>query len=90
MEAPGYDKVCFTQNTAQGIELMPPASRLPPGAAILNVRCGTGRHSLELARKGFSVTGLALFRRHAGPGRPIELDELELRVVADKDAGYSA
>jgi SAM-dependent methyltransferase len=29
-----------------------------PGAAILDLCCGPGRHSLELARRGFNVTGV--------------------------------
>lgn len=34
------------------------ALSLPEGARILDVPCGTGRHSIELARRGFSVTGV--------------------------------
>lgn len=29
-----------------------------PGSAILDLCCGPGRHSLELARRGFAVTGV--------------------------------
>ena len=29
-----------------------------PGAAVLDLCCGPGRHSLELARRGFKVTGV--------------------------------
>lgn len=41
---------------------------LAPGAAILDLCCGHGRHSVELARRGFRVTGLDLsecFLEHA-------------------------
>ena len=31
---------------------------LSPGAAVLDLCCGVGRHSLELARRGFDVTGV--------------------------------
>ncbi len=30
----------------------------PPGAAVLDLCCGPGRHALELARQGFQVTGV--------------------------------
>lgn len=38
----------------QILALMKPA----PGARILDLCCGPGRHSLELARRGFKVTGV--------------------------------
>ncbi len=59
-EAPNYDQLCFTQNTAREIEFMLDILNLSPGATILDVGCGTGRHSVEFARKGFSVTGIDL------------------------------
>ena len=31
---------------------------LKPGAAILDLCCGVGRHSLEFARRGYTVTGV--------------------------------
>jgi SAM-dependent methyltransferase len=31
---------------------------IPPGADVLDLCCGPGRHSLELARRGFRVTGV--------------------------------
>ncbi len=34
--------------------------RLPPGAAILDVGCGLGRHAIELTRAGYNVVGLDL------------------------------
>jgi cyclopropane fatty-acyl-phospholipid synthase-like methyltransferase len=33
---------------------------LPPGSAILDMGCGTGRHSVELARRGYQMTGVDL------------------------------
>lgn len=59
-EAPTYDQLCFTQNTAQEVEFMIDILNLPPGASILDVGCGTGRHAVELARKGYAVTGIDL------------------------------
>jgi len=33
-------------------------AEVKPGAMVLDLCCGPGRHSLELARRGFSVTGV--------------------------------
>ena len=33
---------------------------LPPGGRILDIACGYGRHSLELASRGYRVTGIDL------------------------------
>ncbi len=34
--------------------------RLPPGARVLDVPCGLGRHAIELAARGFRLTGVDL------------------------------
>jgi SAM-dependent methyltransferase len=35
---------------------------LPPGSAILDLACGHGRHAVELAARGYQVSGLDLSR----------------------------
>jgi SAM-dependent methyltransferase len=39
------------------------------GASVLDLCCGPGRHSLELARRGFSVTGVDRTKRYLEEGR---------------------
>lgn len=58
--APIYDANVFTKNTQREVDFLLEELRLPPGAAILDVGCGTGRHAIELARRGYRVTGLDL------------------------------
>ena len=58
-----------------------------PGAAILDMCCGPGRHALELARRGYLVTGVdrtAAYLEQAGQqaqeeGRTLELVENDMR-----------
>jgi ubiquinone/menaquinone biosynthesis C-methylase UbiE len=58
--APVYDDNVFTKNTAREVEYLLEELHLPPGAAILDVGCGTGRHAIPLAQRGYAVTGLDL------------------------------
>jgi len=46
-----------SQTTAE-IDFVLDVADLPSGAHVLDVPCGSGRHSIELARRGHHVTGL--------------------------------
>ncbi|MEV6608131.1 class I SAM-dependent methyltransferase [Kutzneria sp. NPDC051319] len=46
------------EQTAAEIDFILDATGLWPGATVLDVPCGSGRHSVELARRGFHLTGL--------------------------------
>lgn len=56
--APVYEENCFTKNTIAEADFLVEELRLKPAMRILDVGCGTGRHSIELARRGLDVTGL--------------------------------
>jgi SAM-dependent methyltransferase len=58
--APIYDDNDFTHNTASEVDFLIEELRIKPGSSVLDVGCGTGRHSLELAKRGYTVTGLDL------------------------------
>ncbi|HPD57157.1 MAG TPA: class I SAM-dependent methyltransferase [Smithellaceae bacterium] len=58
--APIYDENVFTKNTLKEVDFLIEEFALKPGAAILDVGCGTGRHAVELARRGYKVTGIDL------------------------------
>jgi SAM-dependent methyltransferase len=57
-----FEPVLFSpQRVAHAVEEVDRLDRLlsiGPGASILDLCCGTGRHSLELARRGCHVTGV--------------------------------
>ncbi len=58
--APIYDENVFTKNTLKEVDFLIDELALKPGAAILDVGCGTGRHAVELAKRGYNVTGIDL------------------------------
>jgi len=58
--APIYDQNEFTKNTVREVDFLLEELELAPGASILDVGCGTGRHSIELAGRGYTLTGIDL------------------------------
>ncbi len=58
--APVYDENCFTKNTIAEVDFLVDVLGLRPGMSILDIGCGTGRHSIELAARGYRMTGLDL------------------------------
>jgi len=55
-----YEKEIFTQGTAGEVDFIEKELDFNKSANILDIGCGTGRHSLELARRNYSVTGIDL------------------------------
>ncbi len=58
--APLYEENVFTENTPKEVDFVLDELGLATGSSVLDVGCGTGRHSIELARRGYAVTGLDL------------------------------
>ena len=63
------------QQTPQEVTEIVSLLGIAPGAAVLDLCCGPGRHSLELARRGFTVTGVDVTRAY--------LDEASERAEAE-------
>ena len=55
-----YDNETFTQGTAGECDFIELELNHDKSLRILDVGCGTGRHSIELTKRGYSVTGIDL------------------------------
>ncbi len=60
--APCYMQNVFTRDTIAEVDFLVGELGLTSGSAVLDVGCGTGRHSIELAKRGFTMTGVDLSR----------------------------
>jgi SAM-dependent methyltransferase len=71
---------------------------LAPGARLLDLGCGHGRHAVPLAMLGYRVTGLDLSRPllrraaalAAGQGAPVGLAEADMRRLPFADGSFDA
>ncbi len=58
--APDYLDNVFTKNTDFEVKFIIDELGLTPGTWVLDIGCGTGRHTIPLARYGIKMTGLDL------------------------------
>jgi SAM-dependent methyltransferase len=92
-----YLRYSFTKGTAQEVDFLVEQLGLEPGMRVLDVGCGPGRHSHELARRGLTVHGVDISQRFvdlatesAPPGATFErLDARRLPFDAEFDAAIS-
>ena len=55
-----YENESFTQGTMGEVDFIEKEINQNKNCKILDVGCGTGRHAIELTRRGYSVTGVDL------------------------------
>lgn len=55
-----YERESFTMGTIGEVDFFEKEINLNKSIKILDIGCGTGRHSLELARRGYNITGIDL------------------------------
>ena len=55
-----YDKEIFTQGTVGECDFIEKELNFDRSLKIIDVGCGTGRHSIELAKRGYRIMGVDL------------------------------
>lgn len=75
-----YDRESFTKGTAGECDFIEKEIDYDKGVRILDIGCGTGRHSIELARRGYRVVGIDLSESQLRRARE---KVVELKLEAD-------
>ncbi|MFH0736344.1 MAG: class I SAM-dependent methyltransferase [bacterium] len=76
--ARSYDKEMFVQGTIGEVDFIEKEIEFNKEAKILDIGCGTGRHSIELSKRGYNVLGFDL-----------SLDQLTLAKEKAANAGVN-
>ncbi len=91
---PEMDKLPWAQKTESEVDRVLHILQPAGDERILDLGCGTGRHSLELTRRGFSVTGVELLAANvevaqasaAAEGLDVEFVQADLRELDFEEA----
>jgi SAM-dependent methyltransferase len=77
------------ENTPAQVDFLVRATAIQPGARVLDLGCGHGRHSIELAKRGFDVTGVDLVEGFLDVGRKAaEETGVKVNFVRGDIAGF--
>ena len=77
-----YDLESFTQGTKGECDFIEKEIVSDKGTTILDIGCGTGRHTIELTKRGYKITGIDLSERQLGIARKkAEKEGLEIRFL---------
>jgi 2-polyprenyl-3-methyl-5-hydroxy-6-metoxy-1,4-benzoquinol methylase len=78
-----YDREVFTQGTLQEVGFIEQEINFDKTKQVLDIGCGTGRHSLELAKRGYTVTGIDLSESQLQHARK-KVSEVGVRVQFER------
>src|SRR5437870_6344999 len=53
-----YRPMFTEETTRREVDFIESALALPPGASVLDLACGIGRHAVGMALRGYRITGL--------------------------------
>jgi 2-polyprenyl-3-methyl-5-hydroxy-6-metoxy-1,4-benzoquinol methylase len=88
-----YDNEPFAQGTIGECDFIEQEMHFNKSISIIDIGCGTGRHSIELARRGYTVTGIDLSQsllnrariKSSSPGLHLNFQQLDARKLPFKN-----
>jgi len=77
-----YDNENFTQGTIGECDFIEKEMKSDKKLKILDVGCGTGRHAIELSKRGYTVTGIDLSETQLATAKEkAEINKLKIEFI---------
>ena len=77
-----WERAVTPEWTRQEADFLISALNIQPGATLLDIPCGHGRHTIELARRGFNLTGIDISTEFLQTmQKQIDTEQLSIRVI---------
>lgn len=77
-----WERATTSEWTEKEVDFLIETLAVKPGAAILDIPCGFGRHTIELAKRGFLMTGIDISADYVQKLiRQVEADKLPVQVI---------
>jgi 2-polyprenyl-3-methyl-5-hydroxy-6-metoxy-1,4-benzoquinol methylase len=81
-----YDSECYVQGTVGEADFIEKELGFDKSKSILDIGCGTGRHAIELAKRGYKVAGVDLSKAQLQRAKKKAIDaKVEIEFI-QKDA----
>lgn len=77
-----WEKAATPEWTEKEVDFLIETLAIKPGDAVLDIPCGHGRHAIELAKRGFQLTGIDISAEFVGKLRErIRAEQLLIQVI---------
>lgn len=77
-----WERAVTPEWTKQEADFLISTLKVQPGAALLDIPCGHGRHTVELAKRGFRMTGLDISAEFLQTlQKQIDAEQLPIQVI---------
>ena len=77
-----WNKAVQPEWTRREVDFLLSTLNVQPGASLLDIQCGNGRHTIELAKRGFRPTGLDISAEFLTTLKErVEADQLAVEVI---------
>jgi cyclopropane fatty-acyl-phospholipid synthase-like methyltransferase len=77
-----WEKAVTPEWTTREANFLIATLNVKPGATLLDIPCGNGRHTVELAKRGFRLTGLDISAEYVQKlNQQVETEQLPVEVI---------